>query len=59
MTARIIAITVAAFVLGTMVGIAAADAAEPVAPQAPKCRIIYISGDAVISCPTLVVRGGK
>lgn len=58
MTARIIAITAAAFALGATVGIAAADAAEP-APKAPKCRIVYLNGDAVISCPTLVVRGGK
>jgi len=59
MTARIIAITLAAFVAGAVLGITAADAAElaPAAPQ--RCRIVYINGDAVITCPTLVVRGGK
>ncbi len=31
----------------------------PAAPKPAKCSIIYVNGDAVISCPTLIVRGGK
>jgi hypothetical protein len=61
MTARIIAIAIAIFALGALTGITAADAygAEPAPTTPQRCRIVYINGDTVISCPTLVVRGGK
>lgn len=38
-----------------------AGAAETTRPEGKtvKCSIVYINGDAVISCPKLVVRGGK
>lgn len=29
------------------------------APRKPTCSIVVINGDTVISCPKLVVRGGK
>ncbi len=38
--------------LVVMLGAAQAGAAEsPATEQAPKCRIIYINGDAMIACP--------
>lgn len=42
-----------------LIALLLATPAPVAAPKAPRCTVVYINGDAVITCPTLIVRGGK